>query len=527
MPGTDPNLGSRMPTVQEQNADPLVGTELGGFQVVKPIDAGGMGLVYEALHPALGRRAAVKVLKPEVAADAEWTRRFLSEARALGSLKHRNLIEVLNFGKTVDGREFLMMEFLDGEPLDAYIRRLGQLPPAAALGIVDQILNGLAEAHKKGVVHRDLKPSNVFLLREHNGELLVKVLDFGLARQEPIALLDVAANLPRRSDGASLVAGTPEYIAPEQAQGRQVDGRADLYSLGVMLYEMLTGQLPFEAQSVTALLQKHLSERPPRISSQISNLPEGVEEFLESLLEKDPERRPGSADSARVTVQRLLKRMSMDATAVRMLRPQDIVDEKKRQPTMKIDRESEGPGTDRALAAAFPEKKRNRWLWALPLLLLLLLLLFPLLRGGEGQGEEAPAVPTPTPLTPVAEKPIVEPPPEDIAPLVPIAAEPTPKPNTPAVEPQPKLTVRTPPNPKTQVVITTPDCTPTPQWKANMTQNLVELGRQPSVLNDATLSSRYEDDGRAVQDQISRAETAAQCGQAEAAFEKLRKSLKN
>ncbi|HEY1088047.1 MAG TPA: protein kinase, partial [Archangium sp.] len=125
MPGTDPQLGAAAPSIQVEEMDPLIGAELGGFQVVRLIAAGGMGLVYEALHPAIGRRAAVKVLKPEVAADAEWTKRFLSEARALGAIKHRNLIEVLNFGKTLDGREFLMMEFLDGEPLDAYIRRMG------------------------------------------------------------------------------------------------------------------------------------------------------------------------------------------------------------------------------------------------------------------------------------------------------------------------------------------------------------------------------------------------------------------
>jgi serine/threonine protein kinase len=334
MPGTDPALQNHMPSVVVDNSDPLIGANLNGYIVGKVIAAGGMGIVYSAEHETIGRRVAVKVLKPEVAADVEWTKRFLVEARAIAALKHRNLIEVVNFGKTPDARQYLMMEFLEGEPLDAYMRRMGALPPAVALSYADQILNGLAEAHKKGVVHRDLKPSNVFLIREHNGDQLIKILDFGLARQEPIALVDIATSLPKRNDGSSLLAGTPEYIAPEQAEGKKVDDKADLYSLGIMLYEMLAGQLPFQSESVTMLLQKHLSERPPALSSVIGGLPEGVEEFVDSLLEKDPTKRPTSADSARMTVQRLIKRLSTDSTNVR-----HVIPVPQALPTVRIDRD--------------------------------------------------------------------------------------------------------------------------------------------------------------------------------------------
>jgi eukaryotic-like serine/threonine-protein kinase len=321
MPDTPQSLHQKEPSIVVTDFDPLIGANLNGFIVKKVIAAGGMGLVYAAEHESVGRQVAVKVLKPEIANDTEWTKRFLVEARAIASLKHRNLIELVNFGKTADGRQYLMMEFLEGEALDAYMHRMGALIPSVALGFADQILNGLAEAHKKGVVHRDLKPSNIFLIREHNGEYLVKILDFGLARQEPVALMDIASALPKRDDGSSLLAGTPEYIAPEQAQGKTVDDKADLYSFGIVLYEMLAGQLPFQSNSVTALLQKHFYERPPPLSDVIGGLPEGVEAFVDSLLEKAPNERPTSADSARMTVQRLMKRLSTEATNVRILLP--------------------------------------------------------------------------------------------------------------------------------------------------------------------------------------------------------------
>lgn len=521
MPGTDPTLGgSAVPSVHVESADPLIGLELGGYTVVRLLAAGGMGLVYEALHPQIGRRAAVKVLKPEVAADAEWTKRFLSEARALAALKHRNLIEVLNFGKTPDGREYLMMEFLDGEPLDAYIARMGSLAPAVALGIADQILNGLAEAHKKGVVHRDLKPSNVYLLREHNGELLVKVLDFGLARQEPVALLDGAITLPKRNDGASLLAGTPEYIAPEQAQGRTVDGAADMYSLGVMLFEMLTGSLPFEAESVTDLLRKHLAERPPRLSTVMNNAPEGVEEFLETLLEKEPGQRPSSADAARVTVQRLLKRMSQDSTAVRSIASLEQEVDPKRAPTMRIDRPQ--ATTDTALAAAGLEKKRKlspAWLLLL-LLLLPLFLLIPSTQGGEGQGE-GPPVEVPKP-EPVAVAPVAEPP--KPAPVIDDEITPIPsglKPTTPAPAPTPKIT------PKLTLKLTAPtavaieraNCEITDEWRTTMSANLQELGKLAS--SDVTKNDLYERDGRRVSQLVTQAQTVDDCVMATKAFNKL------
>jgi serine/threonine protein kinase len=467
-------------SVVVRDDDPLIGLNLGGFVVKKLLAAGGMGLVYEALHEQIGRRAAVKVLRPEVATDQEWSRRFLTEAQALASLKNKNLIEVLNFGKTPDGREFLMMEFLEGEALDHYIQRLGALTPAVALGITEQILNALSEAHKKGVVHRDLKPSNVFLLREHSGELLVKVIDFGLARQEPVKLLEAAIALPTTPDGSSLLAGTPEYIAPEQAQGRKVDHAADLYSLGVMLYEMLSGALPFQAASVTALLQKHLSERPPLLSSQVSNLPEGVEALVDQLLEKDPAKRPSSADAARVQVQRLLKRLAQDSTAVRVS-PNSL-------PTVKVD-PTQAPKTvlptDRIARPtrssdqtelALSTSARGPWRWVAlggglaAVVLALLWFLRP--APPPVPMAAAPAVvvaPAPVPAEPVETAPVQ---PATVAPVAPKAPAPVekaaaPTPTKVALEPATKVVVQRAPVPEA--------CNDLAGWKVSMQREMAAL----------------------------------------------------
>ena len=523
MPASDPALGIPPPSVQVQETDPLIGLELGGFKVVKLLAAGGMGLVYEALHPAIGRRAAVKVLKPEVAADAEWTKRFLSEARALGAIKHRNLIEVLNFGKTPDGREFLMMEYLDGEPLDAYIRRLGQLAPAVALGIADQILNGLAEAHKKGVVHRDLKPANVYMLREHNGELLVKVLDFGLARQEPIALVDGAVNLAKRNDGASLLAGTPEYIAPEQAQGMKVEGSADLYSLGIMLFEMVTGQLPFESDTVVGLLQKHVSSRPPKLSSMMNNVPEGLEEFVDSLLLKEPERRPASADQARVTVQRLLKRLSQDSTAVRVNPAADLVPDSKRASTAKIDRAPVAVTTDRALADAFPEKKNRGWMVAVLALVLLVGGGLALNFSGNSTEMPEPVVVAPPVREPVKVEPAVAVAPVPVKPAVeedPVEA--LPKIPKPAPPPQPQLTVKMAP-PRQITTIEKPKCEPTESWKKTIQGDISDM--TDKVIKNTELYKIADVEGRRVDQLAAKATSASECAVAQEAFDKLKSRL--
>ena len=289
----------------------LVGAEINGYVVEQALSSGGMGVVYRARHPLIGRTVAIKVLRPEMMERADVRDRFVREARALSAIRHSNVVEILNFGALPnDQGQYLMMEMLEGETLCDIIAREAPMSPRAALKHCEDILLGLAAAHAVGVVHRDLKPANIVLTAQSSGERLLKVLDFGLARQ-----LDTTPEAPSASDvaarealGTSLLAGTPEYISPEQAAGKHVGAAGDLYCLGVMLFEMLTGQLPFRASgSPWELLEMHMSKPAPRASSLNPAVPAEVDALVASLLEKTPSLRPASASAARIEVSRLLE----------------------------------------------------------------------------------------------------------------------------------------------------------------------------------------------------------------------------
>ncbi|MBS1153122.1 MAG: pkn9, partial [Myxococcaceae bacterium] len=414
--------------------DPLIGQKVGEFVIEAPIAAGGMGIVYRAVHPLIGRRVAIKVVRPEMMSDAEQADRFLKEAQALSAIKHRGIIEVIGFGNLPDGRQYMVMEFLEGEPLEAVMGREGAMSPARALPLIDEILSGLGAAHKAGVVHRDLKPSNVFLSLATSGERNVKVLDFGLAKHAPVALEGMVGEVGAKS---SLMAGTPEYIAPEQARGLAATPQTDLYCVGVMLFEMLAGELPFTAPSVMELMKKHVYEAPPRLSSRVNGLPESLDALVAVLLEKDPEKRPASADVARQTVTRILRELREQSTRQA---PNPLL-------AAPAAAASAGPvvlvekaATYAAITSRLPERVRSdtqpaqlqdRW----PLLALALLLLFFLggglwLYGRSWGPEPVELLPPPTPavdrpieiVTPVAEPaPVAESEPE-LAPLPPRAA---------------------------------------------------------------------------------------------------------
>jgi serine/threonine-protein kinase len=423
--------------------DPLLGQRLGDFVVESQLAAGGMGVVYRAKHPLIGRLAAIKVLKPEYAADAEQTGRFLKEAQALSAIKHKGIIEIIGFGNTPDGRQYMTTEFLDGESLEAVIHREAPMAPLRALGLADEILNALSAAHKSQVVHRDLKPSNVFISVQSTGERIVKLLDFGLAKQNPVTLAEVAEGPQAKASlaKASLVAGTPEYIAPEQARGFAPTPRTDLYCLGVMMYEMLSGTLPFKADSVVAMLKKHVYESAPPLSGRVSNLPDALYDLVGEMLDKDPEKRPASAEIARQVVTRLTRQLQSDAT-VQKPNPIRVVpapfrtsdpDAETPQIEMKIATEPAlpTPSADKLEHELRGRRSRRPVFFGVALLVLALIavLLWP---KGKPFEVVAPPAPAPQPVE-MAKAPEPAPP----APLV----VPTPPPPVETEEPLPSLPV--------------------------------------------------------------------------------------
>jgi serine/threonine-protein kinase len=298
---------SVVPTPPARQGDALIGTRLNGFVVTGALSAGGMGVVYEAQHPIIGRRVAVKVVRPDLWADPDLCARFLREARAVSAVKHRNIVEILDFGALPDGAQYMMMEFLDGDTLAEVVARDAPLHPMHALQICEEVLSGLSAAHQVGVVHRDLKPANILMHRQTGGELIVKVLDFGLARQA-----DNMPETPTREsilelshERSSLLAGTPEYISPEQVGGEQVGPQGDLYSLGVILYEMLAGKLPFSSTSPFELMQMHRLSEPVPLRVLLPDVHPELDAFVMKLLAKSPAERPLGAKAAAQELVRL------------------------------------------------------------------------------------------------------------------------------------------------------------------------------------------------------------------------------
>ena len=294
---TEPAPGGNDATVRK---DPLVGAQLGEYRVLESMARGGMGAVYRGVQPVIGKPVAVKVLLPEAAADPNLVHRLLTEARAVASIGHPNIIDVFSFGQTPTGQHYFVMEYLEGEPLSSFARARGRLRPDEVLGILDQVLAGLDAAHAKGVLHRDLKPGNIFVTPLKDGTLRVKLLDFGLAK----TLGGASKTSP------SLVLGTPGFMAPEQIRGEPVTERADLYAVGVIAFVLLAGREPFAADSHVELLNLHLTAVPPRVGTFAPGTPADLQDLVERLLQKPPSARPGSAAEVRREVQRMLRAAS-------------------------------------------------------------------------------------------------------------------------------------------------------------------------------------------------------------------------
>ena len=283
-------------------ADPLVGQLLAErYEVLRPIAQGGMGALYEARHVLIDKRVAIKVPLPKYAGDEQIMERLHREAFAAARAGNEHIIDVTDMGKLADGGWFLVLELLEGRDLAADLRVAAPSPLARIAHIAGQICEALSAAHGKGIVHRDLKPENVYLIRRGTDPDFVKVLDFGIAKiRDGLARTGPAETAPQA------VFGTPEYMAPEQMEATAaVDARADLYALGVILFEALTGDVPFRASSQRALMLKVLSQAPPRLRDLRPDLPSDACDLVARLLEKDPRRRPQSSNEVRHVLSRL------------------------------------------------------------------------------------------------------------------------------------------------------------------------------------------------------------------------------
>src|SRR5688572_9683158 len=267
-----------------------IGSVVGEYKIEQLVGEGGMGQVYGAIHPVIGKRAAIKVLRRELCADPETIQRFVMEARAVNQIGHPNIVDVFAFGSLPDGRQFMVMEWLRGESLNDRIAR--QVP---TLDETCEILLGvcaaLDAAHAEQIVHRDLKPHNVFLCEARGLRTTVKLLDFGLVK-----LMGPDDVRVERTRSGSLL-GTPAYMSPEQARGRGVDHRTDLYALGVMAFELATGGLPFLEASAMEIVVAHLQQPPPVPSSIRPGLPPELDALILGLLAKEPVNRPSLADA--------------------------------------------------------------------------------------------------------------------------------------------------------------------------------------------------------------------------------------
>ena len=302
-----PLSGWRPPMTGEH--DMVVGLKLGDYLVEERVAHGGMGIVYRAVQPMIGRRVAVKVLRPEMASNQQQVDRFLAEARAISAIRHRGIVDVISFGSLPDGRQYMIMEFLEGEALDMVIAREAPLNFQVALPIFDEILDALSAAHQAGVVHRDLKPSNVFLAQQTNRSRVVKLVDFGLAKQTPLG--DPNA---RTGERASLIAGTPEYISPEQIRGEAATPRTDLYGFGVVAFEMLTKRLPFLGQTVVDTLEMHARTEAPHVKVFRGDVPPALDDLVYRLMAKKVADRPSSAEAVRQEIQRIMRELRIEAT---------------------------------------------------------------------------------------------------------------------------------------------------------------------------------------------------------------------
>ena len=266
---------------------------VGEYVILDKLGEGGFGAVYRAVHPVIGKTAAVKVLAREFSSHAETVSRFVAEARAVNTIRHKNIIDIFNFGTLEDGRHYFVMELLDGMSLDAFIEKNAPIEPPLCVEILRGVSKALDAAHAKGIAHRDLKPENIFLSFDDEGQPLPKLLDFGIAK-----LLGDAGAISGHKTRTGAPVGTPQYMAPEQCLGGDMDERIDVYAFGLVTFEMLTGTPPFMGNSLLELMNMHVKAKRPAVSERRPELGTCFDEAVKRMMALERDDRPPSPGAA-------------------------------------------------------------------------------------------------------------------------------------------------------------------------------------------------------------------------------------
>jgi serine/threonine-protein kinase len=386
------------------------------YRVLKKMGEGGMGTVYLAEHITIEKKVALKVLLHEYARKADLKERFLQEARAAARIGHENIVDITDFGDSPDGSVFFAMEFLEGSDLSRVIRKGGPIPWGRAKPILLQICRALSAAHAKGIIHRDMKPENIYLIEREGRSDFVKVLDFGIAK------MSMEGSGESRLTRTGMIFGTPEYMSPEQAQGNKPDHRVDIYAVGVIMYEMLTGHVPFKADTFMGILTKHIFEQPipPTQMNPDVGIPAEVEALVMKALNKERDQRFQSMAEMAAAIAQASGRMTRPTGDIAAIEPRIMATASGANPP--IERPLARPvGTagDLGEAAIYGSGRRS--------LIIVGVVVGLLIAGGvgaflvlRGDGNAGPKTPPPkegsakvvTPLAPDAAPRVVTPPPK-------------------------------------------------------------------------------------------------------------------